>query len=62
MVQVFSSEFCKVFKNTFFLLNASSGCFYILAINSNILIISLKYTKNSEEIEILKTIFSEKLF
>ena len=27
LTQVFSFEFCKYFKNTFFLQNASGGCF-----------------------------------
>ena len=31
--QLFSCEFCEVFKNTFFLQNTSCGCFYRLGVS-----------------------------
>ena len=30
LVLMFSCEFCEIFKNTFFLQNTSSGCFYMV--------------------------------
>ena len=57
MAQVFSCEYCKIFKNAFFLQSTSDGCFCMPACSSEVTLFCVQSWPKADQNKIVQVIF-----